>query len=165
MIGVGDVQCRNCGDVVDPERSELGYDYCMKDECQKRCMRRIEMATVGVNKAADQFVRAEEVRPSASRLSYSRSTEGETEGGPSMASNRPRSALRREPAESGLNRLRRAEARLDIALSESYDRFSRGATTAREMKVERNKLIRAFNSLVRAENIRYRARLRPELPD
>jgi len=159
------VQCRNCGDVIDPEREELGYDYCMKAECQKRCMRRIEMATVGVNKAADQFVRAEEVRPSATPLSYSRSTEGETDGPPSMASNRPASALHREPAESGLDRLRRAEGRLDVALSESYDRFSRGAITAREMNVERNKLIRAFNGLVRAENIRYRAMLRHVLPD
>jgi hypothetical protein len=159
------VQCRNCGDVIEPERSELGYDYCMKDECQKRCMRRIEMATVAVNKAADQFVRADEVRPQESRLNYSSSTEGETDGDPPNASARPRSAVLREPAESGLDRLRRAEARLDVALAKSYDRFSRGAITAREMNVERNKLIRAFNGLVRAENIRYRAMLRQELPD
>ena len=55
------LQCRNCGDVVDPQRVELGYDYCLKQECQQRCMKRVRLAAIGVNKAADYYARAEEM--------------------------------------------------------------------------------------------------------
>ena len=159
------MHCRNCGDVIDPQREQLEYDYCTKDECQARCLKRIEMATVGVNKAAAQFVLADDVRQPTSRSRYSSGDQEEADGAVSMASKRPRPTLRAaKPAESAQHRLRRAEARLDTALSDSYERFCRGEITAREMDVERNKLIRAFNSLVRAENIRYRSRLRRELP-
>ena len=54
--------------------------------------------------------------------------------------------------------------RLDQALEDSYDRFCRGEITVRAMNVERNRSIRAFNALVRAENIRYRSMLRREFP-
>ena len=57
------MQCRNCGDVVDPRRVELGYDYCLKEECQQRCLKRVQLAAVGVNKAADYYMKAEEVLP------------------------------------------------------------------------------------------------------
>jgi hypothetical protein len=57
------VHCRNCGDELDPRRVELGYDYCTRLVCQKRHMRRVRLARVGVNKAADQFVRADSVLP------------------------------------------------------------------------------------------------------
>jgi hypothetical protein len=57
------LECRNCGDVVDPRRVELGYDYCLKEECQQRCLKRVELAAVGVNKAADYYMKAEEVLP------------------------------------------------------------------------------------------------------
>ena len=59
------MKCRNCGDEVDPRRVELGYDYCTRRECQERLMKRVELARVTVNKAADQYVRAEEVVPRA----------------------------------------------------------------------------------------------------
>ena len=55
------MQCRNCGDLVDPRRVELGYDYCLKEECQQRCLKRVLLAAVGVNKAADCYSKAEEV--------------------------------------------------------------------------------------------------------
>ncbi len=61
------MKCRNCGDEVDPRRVELGYDYCTRRECQERLMKRVELARVTVNKAADQYVRAEEVVPSGPR--------------------------------------------------------------------------------------------------
>ena len=57
------MKCRNCGDELDPRRVELGYDYCKRRECQERLMKRVELARVTVNKAADQYVRAEEVVP------------------------------------------------------------------------------------------------------
>ena len=57
------MQCRNCGDVVDPRRVELGYDYCLKEECQQICLKRVQLAAVGVNKAADYYMKAEEVLP------------------------------------------------------------------------------------------------------
>jgi len=49
--------------VVDPRRVELGYDYCMKEVCQQRCIERVQLAAVGVNKAADYYMKAEEVLP------------------------------------------------------------------------------------------------------
>jgi hypothetical protein len=57
------MKCRNCGDPVDPRRTELGYDYCTRPECQEACVERVELAAVAVNKASDQYVRADEVVP------------------------------------------------------------------------------------------------------
>lgn len=158
------MECRNCGSVLDPRRQELGYDYCLEDECQDRCMKRIEMATVAVNKAADQYVRAEEVRPPAGPVRSTSADEDDPDGGLVATTRRPRPARRRRPTESTHTRLRRAEARLDAALEECYDRFRRDEITARELDLERNALIRAFNDLVRAENIRYRTMLRAQRP-
>ena len=61
------MKCTNCGEEVDPRRVELGYDYCTRPECQERSVKRVELARVTVNKAADQYVRAEEVVPSGPR--------------------------------------------------------------------------------------------------
>jgi hypothetical protein len=163
--------CRHCGDALDPERVELGYDYCTKDECQARYMKRVEMARVAVNKAADQFVKADEVRPPSSRVSISSSADEDEDDAsvttepPTPEPRKPRRSVETKRRETPLERLRRAEMRLDAALAQSYERFTRGEITAREMQIERNKLVRAFNGLVRAENIRYWSMLRPELPD
>src|SRR5215210_3242662 len=59
------VKCKSCGEDVDPRRVELGYDYCTRRECQERLVNRIELARVTVNKAADQYVRADELGPKA----------------------------------------------------------------------------------------------------
>ena len=141
-------------------RAELGYDYCTEADCQARCMKRIEIAAVGVNKAADQFVRAVEVRPPAPRGTYS----FDDETGSDESRSRPRRAPRKQRRETTLDRLRGAAAVLDAALSRSYDRFCRDEITARELKTEQRKLLRGYNELVRAENIRYRSMLRPEPP-
>lgn len=49
------VRCVTCGTVLHPERVEK-YDYCMKADCQAKNARSLTIASVGVNKAADQYV-------------------------------------------------------------------------------------------------------------
>ena len=47
--------CTICGDELHPERAEK-YDYCTKRSCVERGAKAVRIASVGVNKAADQFV-------------------------------------------------------------------------------------------------------------
>ena len=47
--------CVTCGDELHPERAEK-YSYCTKPECQERNAKGLEIAAIGVNKAADQYV-------------------------------------------------------------------------------------------------------------
>src|SRR2546421_7455175 len=47
--------CVTCGEELHPERVQK-YDYCTKPECRERNARGLEVAAVGVNKAADQFI-------------------------------------------------------------------------------------------------------------
>jgi hypothetical protein len=47
--------CATCGDELHPERAEK-YDYCTKPECRARNARPRTIASIGVNKAADQFI-------------------------------------------------------------------------------------------------------------
>ena len=47
--------CTICGDELHPERAEK-YDYCTKRPCRERAAKALTIASVGVNKAADQFV-------------------------------------------------------------------------------------------------------------
>jgi hypothetical protein len=47
--------CITCGDELHPERAEK-YDYCTKRRCRERNARPPRIASVGVNKAADQIV-------------------------------------------------------------------------------------------------------------
>jgi hypothetical protein len=160
------LKCRNCGDVVDPRRVELGYDYCLKEECQQRCLQRVELAAVGVNKAADYYMRADEVLPPAGPF---RPSDGPAAPAAPPAGEEPVPSRPSKPgpsdrpparAKSTLERLREQEARLDEALDRSYQRFRLGEITAREMDVERDRLVEAFNRQVRSENIRYRSFLR-----
>ena len=180
------MQCRNCGDVVDPRRVELGYDYCLKEECQQRCLKRVQLAAVGVNKAADYYMKAEEVlppRPPAPEADQVAEPEAgdldeklePAEPGPPGQPGQPG-----EPAQPGqvrpsvprpaaktpkrlkttLERLRDLEAALDAALDLSYERFRRGEITATELHRDRDRLVEAFNGVVMRENIRYRSMLR-----
>ena len=149
-----DVKCRNCGDPVDPRRVALGYDYCTKEECQARCIERVRLAAVGVNKAADFFAKAEELLPPPGPEVTA--TPDELPETPTV---RP-PAPQKERVRSTLDRLREREAVLDAALEASYLRFCRGEITGAELDRERARLIRAFNQLVFAENIRYRGMLR-----
>jgi hypothetical protein len=157
------LQCRNCGDVVDPRRVELGYDYCLKEECQQRCMKRVHLAAVGVNKAADYYVKAEEVLPprppAAATVRSPEPGEVDEPAGPRPAWPKPAPKTTRRP-KTTIERLRAQEVALDEALDRSYEGFRRGEITATEMHRERDKLTEAFNRLVMRENIRYRSMLR-----
>jgi hypothetical protein len=48
-------RCITCGTELHPERAEK-YDYCPDPECRARNARGLTIASVGVNKAAYQFV-------------------------------------------------------------------------------------------------------------
>ena len=52
--------CTICGDELHPERAEK-YDYCTKRSCRERAATALTIASVGVNKAADQFVVLDEL--------------------------------------------------------------------------------------------------------
>lgn len=157
------MKCRNCGDVVDPERVELGYDYCLKEECQQRCLQRVELAAVGVNKAADYYMRADEVLPPPAPP-----IEAQPAAAPLDVDEPGRDRLRKprstdppaKRAKSTLERLQEQEAALDEALDRTYERFRLGEITAREMDRERDRLVDTFNRQVMNENIRYRSLLR-----
>lgn len=172
------MECRNCGDLVDPRRVELGYDYCLKDECQQRCLQRVELAAVGVNKAADYYMRADEAlpppapaAPPAGPEPSPAPTEVDAPGSnrlahrpastPPKPANPPKPPSTPKRARSTLDRLREQEAQLDEALDGAYERFRLGEITAREMDRERDRLVEAFNRQVRSANIRYRSLLRP----
>jgi hypothetical protein len=162
------LQCRNCGDVVDPRRVELGYDYCLKEECQQRCLKRVQLAAVGVNKAADYYMKAEEVlppRPAAPGGTPGPPPPMEPDDGggepPEVSSPRARPAVNKGTRpKTTLERLQRMERALDDLLDRSYERFRRGEITATEMHRERDRLVDAFNQQVMRENIRYRSMLR-----
>ena len=151
---------------------DLGYDYCLKEECQQRCLQRVELAAVGVNKAADYYTRADEVlpppppppEPSASATPLSTTPiDGDEPDRNHVRKPRPgRRSLGR--AKTTLQRLREQEAELNEALDLVYQRFGRGEITAREMDGQRDRLIEAFNRQVMSENIRYRSFLRREAP-
>ena len=154
------MKCVNCGDEVDPRRVELGYDYCTRRECQELLMKRVELARVTVNKAADQYVRAEEVVPSGPRPRWGIDEE-EEDGGvrPDRRVQEPPRAARLSTEE----KLQRASQKLDAALMQVYERFCRSEITHAEMRTEQNAVVRAFNDRVRSENIRYRSFLRKRL--
>jgi hypothetical protein len=153
------VKCRNCGEEVDPRRVELGYDYCTRPECQERLVKRVELARVTVNKAADQYVRAEEVVPGGPRPKWG--IDEEDDGVP-----RPERRVQEPPPARRLStekKLHLASQKLDAALMQVYERFCRSEMTYGEMRTEQNALIQAFNDRVRSENIRYRSFLRKRL--
>jgi hypothetical protein len=144
--------------VVDHERVELGYDYCLKDECQQRCMKRVRLAAVAVNKAADYYMSADEVSgPAVARSTTS--IDGDDNPPAPARSEGPKTAPKKR-AKSTLEQLQEREALLDAALSQSFERFRNGEVTAADMDKERDRLVRAFNQRVMSENIRYRSMLR-----
>jgi hypothetical protein len=146
------MNCRNCGEPVDPRRVELGYDYCTRPECQERCVDRVELAAVTVNKASDQYVRADDVVPDPPTARWG--IDPEPADGEPMRPTRDAPRARRRATTT--ERLERAAARLDAELARLYELFCDAELTAAEMRSLQNERIRAFNALVRSENIRYR---------
>jgi hypothetical protein len=143
--------------VVDPRRVELGYDYCLKAECQEQCVQRVTLASVGVNKAADYYTTPDELLPPPPPTPL---PVGDDEDGPPVNPRPARAPTSARPAPSTLDRLRQCEAELDRNLEQWYDRFRRGEVTAREMERGCDQLVAAFNQRVMSENIRYRSLLR-----
>ncbi len=140
---------------------ELGYDYCLDDECQRKCLKPVLLAAVGVNKAAEHYDRAEDLLPPPSAPTVSTGDDDETADEVAVAAPRPsRPAPAPRRIRSTFERLREKELDLDEALREGYDRFCRGEWTAREMDREHDRLVREFNQHVKLENIRYRSMLR-----
>jgi hypothetical protein len=136
---------------------ELGYDYCLKEECQQRCVKRVRLAAVGVNKAGDYYTTADEVLPPRAPAP----PRGDPDDNPPIPPYASRPVANDDTkVPSTLDRLREKEAQLDRALRASYERFQRGDITAREMEHECDALVAAFNRHVMGENIRYRSMLR-----
>jgi hypothetical protein len=154
------LDCRICGTTVDPRRVELGYDYCTADECQRRGLLPLRLARVAVNKAADQFVRADEVVP-AGEMAQNR-LDRTPHVPPSPARARPAPARRR--ARTTLERLQEAESELDRRLDAAEQRARRSEITAAGLARERDSLIRAFNRRIMAEDMRHRGMLRRRRP-
>ena len=122
-------------------------------------MKRVELARVTVNKAADQYVRAEEVVPSGPRPRWGIDEEEDGTPRPDRHVQEAR-PVRRQSTEK---KLQRASRQLDASLMQVYERFCRSEITHGEMHTEQNALIEAFNDRVRSENIRYRSFLRKPL--
>ena len=155
------MQCRICGDPVDPRRVELGYDYCLKEECQRLCVRPVELASIGVNKAADYYTTPDELLPPPPPAPAPVGPEDED----IPESEQRRRAQRRSRSDSRpmstVAKLQALEAKLDRDLSEAYERFQRGEITARQMDRSSDELIASFNQQIMTENIRFRSMLRP----
>jgi len=130
----------------------------MKTRCQWKRLKSLRLARVEVNKAADQFVQADEVLPAGPAARYATMVEDESSQGDRPA--RPLVSREPTPRPTTISRLRAAKRRLDAKLESSYERFCAGETTASEKNRERNALIDEFNALVRTENIRHRSLLR-----
>lgn len=160
MEAIG-LNCRICGGPVDPRRVELGYDYCLKERCQQLGVKRVELASVGVNKAADYYTTADELVPPRLPAPKTEALEESSDvaGSPGRPAVKPDARDPHRPPTT-LERLRKLETELDRALEASYQRFERGEITAADMDRDRDRLTAAFNQVVRAENIRYRSMLR-----
>lgn len=156
------MDCRICGDPVDPSRVELGYDYCLKDRCQQLGLKRVELAAIGVNKASDYYTTADELVPARLPMSPSEQLGEDVDPLPRThrGAAKPVRHDHHQPPTT-LHRLRELEAQLDRELKASYRRFERSETTAIEMERECDVLVAAFNQEVMGANIRYRSMLRP----
>ena len=156
------LQCRSCGDPVDPRRVELGYDYCLKEECQKRCLEPVTLASIGVNKAADYYTTPDELLPPPPPAPPRAAPDDEAGEGAPETKPRDKGNSSADPKPSStIARLHSLEARLDRDLAESYERFQRGEITAAQMDHECDELVSAFNQRIMSENIRFRSMLRP----
>jgi hypothetical protein len=115
------------------------------------------LAAVAVNKASDQYVKAEEVAPGAPSVRWGIDPEPADEQRRSPRIHEPRRARRRPTT---AQRLERAAAELDAELQRLYEKFCNAELTQAEMRARTNDRTRAFNAVVRRENIRYRRFLR-----
>ena len=92
-------------------------------------MKRVELARVTVNKAADQYVRAEEVVPSGPRPRWGIDEEEEEDG--ALRPDRHVQEARPVRRLSTEKKLQRASRKLDASLMQVYERFCRSEITPR----------------------------------
>ena len=133
------MQCKNCGNELAPERSELGYDYCTEPACVDACLKALNVVAVHVNKASDQYVLREQLDlPDHKPM---RSIDPGWTPLFTTRSGAPRTSTRTKSTLEAINGL---EAELDAALAgESDPRV-------------RNKLVNDYNAKLRRFDIRYR---------
>ncbi len=136
------VNCKNCGAAVPQERVELGYDYCTKPDCVDVCLRGSHIIAVNVNKAADQYVRREDLDLPPVPRSAMVSSEQDY---PRFEPRRPEPPAPLE-ALSDAGRIAKLERQLDEQL----------AQLGPDDHAERVRLINVFNAKLRGFNIRYR---------
>ena len=133
------MECRNCGAAVEPERVDLGYEYCTREECVEACLEPIDVIAVAVNKASDQYVLKRDLGWSDPPDRRPERSEGGWLNGLSL-----RTPSKRAAAPSTQVRIATLEAQLDAALAREDD------------PKRRAKLVNDFNARVRRLNIRYR---------
>jgi hypothetical protein len=133
------LECRQCRAVLDPERVELGYDYCTRDECVEACLEPLDVIAVAVNKASDQYVLKRDLGWSEPPVHEPDPPEG---GWLSGLASRPQPKQPRSRGNAA--RIAELDAQLDAALADEKD------------PVRRAKLINDFNARLRRLNIRYR---------
>lgn len=113
--------CVTCGDELHPERAER-YDYCTKPGCRARNASPRPIASVGVNKASDQFVVLDErTREEMASGRFKRQPEARTPSprrSPARPRREPGSAPVLVPRSSGrASRPRWSEAQENLALT------------------------------------------------
>jgi len=133
------VECRHCGAVVDPDRVELGYDYCTRDECVAACLEPIDVIAVAVNKASDQFVLKRDLD-----WSDPPAREAVEDEGGWLSGLAPRTPPKTAAPKSSAARIAELEARLDADLAREDDPELRA------------KLVTDSDARLRRLNIRYR---------
>lgn len=88
-------RCVSCGVELHPERAEK-YDYCMDPACRAKHAHALTIASIGVNKAADQFVVLDE--RTEEEMAAGRYRDARRD--PSIAAARPRRGAETRPAAS-----------------------------------------------------------------
>ena len=115
--------CVSCGAELHPERAER-YDYCTRRECRERNARPRTIVTVGVNKAADEFLVLDErtrLDLAAGRYQDQRKSASVTDGGPAVPRTAPARAASPRPTAARKAAPRRpaagwSQAQQDLAL-------------------------------------------------
>lgn len=145
MVESRSLKCKYCGDELPQERSNEGFDYCVRAACVERGIRPLHVVAISVNKSNDQYALREQLGIPEN------GSKAVVDGGQYGVPHRPR---RQEPEVlTDGQRIERMRHRLEDQL--------RSCTNMSE----RSKLIRAYNAQVRKMNIRYRRTgLYPEKP-
>jgi hypothetical protein len=136
------MDCKKCGEYFPEERAELGFDYCTKPACVEACLRPLRMASLGVNKASDQYVLLDDLE-----LPEPKATIAIDPGWAPLLRNKSNASTPTSRRKGTVQIIRELEAALDAELA--------GETDPRK----RAKLVNDHNARLRRLNIRYRRAL------